>query len=345
MAEISIQSQINKVNDFAKGYRATHVIDTGMKFGLLEALSETPGGMTTSELALKLMLHEPFIRIWCQTAYHFEILDGDEQGRFRLQPFLSEVLGLGMSFRPQIVGTDFSSESGIQPGPESPLFDYIRSGRTIRTGKTASASFATYRGTINLPVIFFSMIFPENEQIKNSLEQGVRMLEIGCGSGNLLLEFARVFNNSAFVGIDPDFYGIESAERAISELGLENQITVEDLGGEEMHFKEEFDLAGMILTLHEIPPGVRPEVLSRTYQALKKEGQLMVLDYPYPERLEDFRDPVYSYGVIEQYFEAVNGIIHLSGRQQDKLLSEAGFKDIKRARVSHDMFDFILVQK
>lgn len=345
MSEITLQDQIQKVNDFAKGYRATHVIDTGVSFGMLEALAQAPEGMTPSELALKLMLHEPYIKIWCQTAYHFKILDSDKKGRFKLQPFLDEILGLGMSLNPYPARAEQTNRGQMGQEHQSPLDHYIRSGRTIQTGKTSDASFATYRGTIHLPTIFSSMIFPQNEKIKSALEKGVKYLDIGCGSGNLIIEFARIYKNSTFKGIDPDYYGIESAGRAISDLGIEDQITVEDMSGEEMNFHEEFEMASMILTLHEVLPDVRPEVLSRTYQALKRDGQLMVLDYPYPDQLENFRNLVYNYGIIEQYFEAINGIVHLSGNQQDKLLLKAGFRDIRRTRVANDMFDFIIAVK
>ena len=345
MSEITIQNQIQKINDFAKGYRASHVIDIGMMFGMLEALAVAPEGMTPSELALKLMLYEPYIKIWCQTAYHFEILDSDERGGFRLQPFLDEILGLGMSLSQYPIRAEQPDESQISPEYEPPLTGFIRFGRTVRTGKTPDASFGTYRGTFHLPTIFSSLIFPENKDIKDRLEQGIKFLDIGCGSGNLIIEFARIFKNSIFKGIDPDYYGIESAERVISDLGLEDRITVEDMSGEEMNFHDEFELASLILTLHEVIPDVRMEVLTRAYQALKPGGRLIVLDYPYPDQLEDFRNPVYNYGIIEQYFEAINGIVHLSGEQQDKLLREAGYRKIRRTRVANDMFDFITADK
>ncbi len=47
----------------------------------------------------------------------------------------------------------------------------------------------------------------------------------------MILEFAQVFKKSVFTGIDPDIYGIENAERSISELGLEDRVTVENISG------------------------------------------------------------------------------------------------------------------
>jgi SAM-dependent methyltransferase len=345
MKEISILDQIAKIRNFEKGHRATHVINTGFRFGMLDALAEALEGLTVNDLALKLMLYEPFLKIWCQTAYHFEIIDGDELGRFKLQPFLDQVLGLDMSFRDHPARTDRKLGQTQTEGVEGPFFEYIRTGR-VHMGKSPLASFAACRGTKSIVTIFLSMIFPGRQDLKNKLEEGCAFLDIGCGSGNLIIDFAQIFKKSQFVGVDPDLYGIENVERSISELGLEDRITVENLGGEEICFFEEFDLAGMVLTLHEILAEVRLEVLKKTCQALKKGGQLLILDYPYPSRLEDFRNPRFDYGIIEQYFEALGGIVHIPQEKQDELLYQAGFKAIERIPVGDgDMLDFITARK
>jgi len=345
MTEITILSQIAKIRDYEKGHRATHVINTGFRFGMLDALAESLEGLTVPDLALKLMLYAPFLRIWCQTAYHFEILDGDELGRFKLQPFLEEVLGLDMSFRNHPARTDRKFGQNQTEGVEDPFFEYIRTGR-VHMGKSPLTSFATSRGTKSIATIFLSMIFPGKQHLKNKLEEGSTFLDVGCGSGNLILEFAKLFKKSQFVGVDPDPYGIENAEQLISELSLGNRVTVENLDGEEIDFHEEFDMAGMVLTLHEILPEFRLDALNKTFQALKKGGQLLILDYPYPSRLKDFRNPRYEYGIVEQYFEALGGIVHIPQEEQDELLNNAGFKAIERMPVGDGgMLDFITAEK
>jgi ubiquinone/menaquinone biosynthesis C-methylase UbiE len=346
MAEVTILSQIAKIRSFEKGYWASHVINTGFSFGMLHALEESIEGLTVPELAVRLMLYEPYLKIWCQTAYHLEILDCDQKGRFRLQPFLAEVLGLNMLSRNDPILENQSAGIPRRGGNDSPLSEYIRTGRTVSAVKAADASVAAYRGTKSITTIFLSIIFPEKAQIKKKLEEGIKFLDIGCGSGSLIIDFAHIFKNSVFFGTDPDIYGIESAERSIVELGLENRVKMEHLGGEEIHYHEEFEMASMILTLHEILPELRVEVVSNTYKALKKGGQILILDYPYPRRLEDFRNPRYGYGIIEQYFEAPYGIVHISQEEQDDLLSRAGFKGIERIHVGDGgMLDFITAMK
>ena len=94
MEEISAKTQMKKIRDFEKGFMATHLINIGAKLGVFEKLNEKKEeGLTAADLATELGLHEPYFKIWCQTAYHFQILDCDDNGKFKLQPFLDEILG------------------------------------------------------------------------------------------------------------------------------------------------------------------------------------------------------------------------------------------------------------
>ena len=123
------------------------------------------------------------------------------------------------------------------------------------------------------------------------------------------------------------------------------QQVLRDMAAEEVAYEDEFGMISMVATLHEIPPGVRSEAVQKAFRALRNNGFLIILDFPYPGRIEDFRNPRYNFGIIEQYFEAPQGVVHFSADQQDELLSEAGFKDIQRMDVGQGTFDFILARK
>ena len=109
--------------------------------------------------------------------------------------------------------------------------------------------------------------------------------------------------------------------------------------------KSQHDAACMVATLHEILPSERVRSLEKTYRAVKSGGCILILDFPYPERLEDFRDPRYSIGIIEQYFEAPSGVVLLGAAEQNAVLEQAGFKDIQRDDINNGMFDFIMAVK
>jgi len=78
---------------------------------------------------------------------------------------------------------------------------------------------------------------------------------------------------------------------------------------------------------------------------LKSNGYLLVLDFPYPSRLADFRNPIYNYGILDQLHEICADCVHLTVEQQNELLTAAGFKDIQRRPIGRGMFDFITAIK
>ena len=47
---------------------------------------------------------------------------------------------------------------------------------------------------------------------------------------------------------------------------LEKRVSVENIGGEDLPYSNEFEMASMVVTLHEIPPDVRVKVVEKAYQ-------------------------------------------------------------------------------
>lgn len=345
MEEMSFKSQEAKIRNFERGYRATHVINMGLRLGIFQALHLVLEGMTVKELALRLMLHEPYLKVWLQTAYHFEILDCDEGGRFSLQPHLAEILGIESHLDYVQTHTVFTENNEMGEAIDSALYNYIRTGRSFDKVRSQESSRAASEATKSVYQVFLSMILPTHKHLEEMLKQGIRFLDIGCGSGNLIIQLAHVFSQSQFVGIDPDIYGIEIAESAASDMGLEDRVSLEVMGAEELPYNNEFEMVCTVATLHEILPTVRVQALEKAYGALKQGGQLLVLDFPYPDKLEDFRNPRYEYGIIEQYFEVQNGIVHIGPSEQNQLLDQVGFKNIQRMDVGEGMFDLITAIK
>jgi ubiquinone/menaquinone biosynthesis C-methylase UbiE len=343
MDEISAKTQMLKIRNFEKGFMATHLINLGAKLGIFEALNENKEGLTVPILAAKLGLHAPFLKIWCQSAYHFEILDGNEEGRYRLQPFLDEILGDRSHFRNYLANIAMDVDI-IGEGFKEAL-EPFRTGTPLEAYQTPEFSEMVYEPTKNVALAFLFMILPKYEHLKKKLEEGVHYLDIGCGNGSLIIQLAQAFTKSKFVGIGPDKYGIKFAESKIDELGLEKRVLLEVMGGENLPYEAQFDMISMVVTLHEIPPAVREKVVSKAYRALKQAGHLLVLDFPYPDKLEDFRNSRYDYGVLDQFYEICAGTVHLTNAQQDELLSEAGFKNIQRIPIGKGMFDFLTATK
>lgn len=343
MEGISPGTQMAMIRNFEKGFVATHLIHIGAKLGIFEALNEVKEGMTIPDLASKLGLHEPYLKTLCQTAYHFQILDCDDQGRFILQPFLDEILADKSHFRNYLGNIALTVDIVGEVLKDAPV--YYRTGKTIENLYTPEVSNVVSETTKNIHIVFFSMIFPKNDQLKQMLDRGVRFLDIGCGRGNLIIQLAQVFKNSTFIGVDPDTYGIEEAKKKIIQAALEERVSVENTGGEALLFNDEFDMASMIVTLHEIRPEVRVKIVEKAYHALKNDGLILILDFPYPSKLKDFRNPNYDFGILDQFIEACAGIVHLNTYEQNEMLMKVGFRNIQRMTIGKRMFEFVTATK
>lgn len=343
MEELTAKTQMEKIRKFEKGFMAIHLINLGEKLGIFQYLNKNKGGLTVADLAAHLKLHEPYLKTWCQTAYHFDILDCDEERRFALQPFLDEILGDKSHIRNYLANIALDVDligKGMNEAAE-----YFRNGQAMQGYVGPDASAMAYATTKNIYLAFLFMILPKHETLKNLLSDGISFLDIGCGDGALIIQLAQAFPKSRFVGINPDLNGIESARAAITQSGLEGRVSVQQIGGEEFTYADEFDLISLVVTLHEIMPENRKKVMEKTFQALKPGGTLLILDFPYPSKLEDFRNPIYDYGILDQFYEICIGTAHLTVEEQNELITQVGFKNINRITIGKGMFDFITALK
>ncbi len=215
MIEITAQSQQAKITGFTNGYKATYLLDIGAELGILQLLNNSKEGLTAAEIALKLDLYEPYLKVWCQTAYHFEILDCDDQGRFKFQPFLDEILG--DESKPGNMLGNLDLVVNVSGERLRNSVEYYRTGKTMddyspeRSRIVGRVTHAVHQALVN---IISSM--PENDSMKQSLDGGCKFLDIGCGSGGFITQLAQAFPGSTFTGVDPVSHSIELAAKRIS---------------------------------------------------------------------------------------------------------------------------------
>ncbi|MFC1858216.1 SAM-dependent methyltransferase [Thermodesulfobacteriota bacterium] len=343
MAEITSKEQLGKLRDYEKGYFATRLIAIGIELGLFEKIDAAKEGITTIDLAGQLALHEPYVKIWCQTAYAWELLDCDDKGKFGLPPGLNEVLVDKTNPRNYEANIYFTIKL------LGPMFDkypeFFKSGERLFAFSNPEMGKASATATQNFFPIVNKAIIPKVEGLKEKMEAGAKILDVGCGWGTLMTKLAQTYNNSSFIGVDPDENGIKETKRLIKEFGLEDRVSAECLGGESIGYNEEFDASTMMVVLHEIYPELKSKALENIYQALKKDGKLIIWDHAFPNKIEDFRNPLYEYGIVDEWYEVPMGTIHQTPTELDHMLSDCGFKDINRFPLGKGMFEVIVANK
>jgi ubiquinone/menaquinone biosynthesis C-methylase UbiE len=105
-----------------------------------------------------------------------------------------------------------------------------------------------------------------------------RVLEIGCGTGNLALLIKRLHPGAAVVGIDPDPKALARAQRKAWREALSVQL---DRGfAEELPYPDaSFDRVLSALMFHHLGPEEKVKALDEARRVLKPGGSLHLLDF------------------------------------------------------------------
>jgi len=122
------------------------------------------------------------------------------------------------------------------------------------------------------------------------LQQGGRVLDVGCGVGRVALTLARAFPEAEVVGLDLDPESIRQAQAAAAAEGLGARVrflakTTGALGNE-----EKFDLVTACDCVHDFSAPV--ETLREMRALLKPDGVLLAIEPKAADRLEDNLNPI-----------------------------------------------------
>jgi SAM-dependent methyltransferase len=344
MSEITPEEQTSLLWGYVKGFHAVHLVATGTKLGLFARLDAAGApGIDAAGLAAGLDLHPPYVEVWCQTACAYGLLDAGEAGHFRLAPHMDELLAKGG--HPRGLAPYFSAAVDHLGADMARHPEFFRSGDTYtyqEHGAEFSAAIAAI--TTGFHTVMARAILPKIPGLAERLEAGASLLDMGCGSGGLLIKIAQAFPAAQCTGVDVDAHGIEAAAAAIAAAGLGERVRAQLVDGASFGHAEEFDVVVMFEVLHELPVAVRPRVLANAYGALKPGGVLVVLDETFPSTPEELRDPAFAFAVQTAFNEMTWGNVVPTRQDQEALLAGAGFVDVGRDAIA-DIFTLIMARK
>jgi SAM-dependent methyltransferase len=119
------------------------------------------------------------------------------------------------------------------------------------------------------------------------LAPGQTVLEVGCGTGNLLAVAADAQPGATVVGLDPDPAALERARAKARRRG--RQFRVEQGFADDLpHPDASVDRVLSAFMFHHLPPATKRAMLAEVRRVLVPGGQLLLLDFeglPRPHRL------------------------------------------------------------
>jgi cyclopropane fatty-acyl-phospholipid synthase-like methyltransferase len=318
----TIAQQVTKLYDLIAGYHATHLIEIARDLGAWAAVTAQPG-ITSTRLAQELGLDPYYTDALCRTAFAFELLDREGDG-WRMAPLFDQILGdpaatfyLGKAARVHLVlGRDYA--------------DYPR---RIRDGSrvTYQEHDETFMREVadalqTLPRIFVDLVLPTLPSVRDRLEAGARLLDVGCGAGWAIVQLAERFPKSRCVGVDIEPYSIELAKTRIAEHGLEDRCEGRLISAGQLAEEGAYDLATSFLVVHELLPEHKVDVFHAIARALGAGGSFVIFDETYPETDQALRTMPSRFAALAQWYELTWGNRVNTRTELHALCADAGLR-------------------
>lgn len=323
-----IKQASGKLASHFGGYAATWTIDLGARVGMFAALRDAPAGLTSTELARLLEADQVYVDVWCRNAYAAELLEQSD-GRYILPPAMAALL----------LDRDHPAYSSGTAMVMTALRDvFVALRERTRTGEriwwdTAPREFVD--GVAESSRSFYSRLltfFDGRQELRQALEGGGTLLEVGVGYGGGLLRLAQRFPAARFIGTDGDEHSLGRAREAFAQAGLADRARFVRSTFEAYDEAEVADLALINISLHEARD--LPRTIASMRRALRPGGRLVVSEFPFPPDVTALRTPPARVMAAIQYFEASIGDQLLPTSAFVKLLEEAGLHEIETIEIT-----------
>ncbi|MEN3122653.1 class I SAM-dependent methyltransferase [Janibacter sp. LM] len=260
----------------------------GDKLGYYRALAEH-GPSTAAELATRTATAEPYAREWlnAQAAGQYVTYD-PATTRYTLPPEQAVALTVEDSpaFLPGLfqiaLGTVHDMDHILEAARSGAGYGWHEHVSDVHQGceRFFRPSYIAYLVDAWLPAL---------EGIVPRLEQGIDVLDIGCGHGSSTILMAQAFPRSRFTGVDYHARSIEVAGQRAVEAGVQDRVTFEVASAQALPGSG-YGLVTMFDCLHDMgdPVGAAEQV--RT--ALATDGTWMVVEPMAGDHVEDNLNPV-----------------------------------------------------
>jgi len=275
----------------------TGMVVIGEKLGLYKALASGP--MTSAELAAKTSTDERYLREWLssQAAGGYITYDA-KTDKFSLTE--EQAFTLAKEDSPAYLPGAFELALGSLAAVPR-IAESFRSGAGMGWHEHEDGVFhgceKFFRPGYAANLV--STWIPSLHGVKEKLEAGGRVADVGCGKGASTLLMAKAFPKSKFFGFDYHDKSIEAARETAKREGVADRVTFEVSKAKEYPGKD-YDFVAVFDCLHDMgdPEGAARHVR----QSLGKDGTWMIVEPFANDQLKDNLNPVgrvyYSFSTL-----------------------------------------------
>jgi ubiquinone/menaquinone biosynthesis C-methylase UbiE len=330
------------------------MISVGHRSGLFDKMRDLPPS-TSAEIARNTKLNERYIREWLGAMVTSGVIDVDpETNRFSLPSEHAAFLTRAAAADNIAVFAQYISVLG---NVEDDIVECFKNGGGVPYSKfhRFHEVMAEDSGQSALSSLE-SHILPLVPGLTQKLTKGIAVLDVGCGSGKIIIELARLFPKSNFKGIDLSIEATENARNEASRKELKNiEFVVKDLSDfDKTAEPESFDF---ITTFDAVHDQAKPlNVLKGIYRGLKPDGVYLMQDISGSSHIhKNIGHPLgtFLYSISCMHCMTVSlaqngeGLGAMWGEEKThEYLGKAGFTSITTKRLAHDIQNnWYVVQK
>jgi SAM-dependent methyltransferase len=275
----------------------TGMVVIGEKLGLYKALAAGP--MTSAELAAKTKTDERYVREWLasQAAGGYITYD-DKTKRFSLNA--EQAFTLADENSPAYLPGAFELALGA-------LAAVPRITESFRTGEGMGWNEhdeRVFHGTEKFfrpgyAANLVSSWIPALSGVKEKLEHGGKVADVGCGKGASTVLMAKAFPKSQFYGFDYHEKSVAGARESAQHEGVSERVTFEVAAAKSYPGKD-YDLVAVFDCLHDMgdPVGASKHIR----ESLKSDGSWMIVE---PFANDDIKDNLNPVGRVYYSFSTL----------------------------------------
>ena len=305
---------------------------------------------TSQEIATAASLNERYVREWLGGLVTSKIIDYQpESQKYSLSKEKAEFLtrdgsynfASSMQWIPALAYVEDHIVNCFENGGGVP-YELFKRFHTVM----AEESSQTVLGSL------VENILPIIPQISENLNSGIKVLDVGCGSGRAINLMAKTYPDSSFTGYDFSSEAIENATNEAKNLGLTNS-TFEKQDASKFSKDGFFDVITAFDSIHD--QAEPDKVLANIRKSLKHDGIFLMQDIRASSKLENNMNhslAPYLYTVSCLHCMTVSlaqegkGLGAMWGKElATQMLKNSGFSSVEVKELPHDPINYYYLAK